>query len=218
MINIRRQNLINLIGKYPTQQAFADTIGVTNGYVSQLVRGHREIGEKIARKIEAILGLPDLFLDIESNLGYNNANGSFQETIKLGRFTRVPVIGMIRPNGNVWEGLEMNSQGSGFINYPTKDVKAYAIRCTGDALKPRIKDGEYVIIEPEMPVLSGDEVAILSLEGKYIMQTFEYIRENKLYYTSINEDTLKESMELSLIEGYYLIAAIVKAINFYPAT
>jgi len=216
MINIRRQRLVQLISKYPTQQKLADEIGVTNGYISQLVRGHREIGEKMARKIEAKLGLADGYLDNDECLDYTSANGN-HEVIKLGRFTRVPVVGMIRPNGSTWEGMEMNSLGDGFINYATKDLKAYAIRCMGDALKPRIKDGEYVIIEPDMPVLSGDEVAILSLDGEYMLKTFEYTRNGKLYYTSINEDTLKESIELDQIKGFYLISAIVKAINFYPA-
>ncbi|MDD5353443.1 MAG: S24 family peptidase, partial [Candidatus Omnitrophica bacterium] len=105
----------------------------------------------------------------------------------------------------------------GIITYPTQDTDAYAIRIDGDALKPRIKHGEFIIVEPNTKVESGDEVIIKSKDGRLLVRTFEYIRDGRLYYTSINENVLKAVISLEAIEGYFFIAAIVKAAQWYVA-
>lgn len=38
--------------------------------------------------------------------------------------------------------------GDGRINWPTRDPNAYALRCKGESMKPRIRHGEFVVIEP----------------------------------------------------------------------
>lgn len=65
---LRRNNLRKLIGpegKYPTQAEMAQALGVTEGYLTQLI-GHRpirKVTEPTARKFEYKLGLRTGSLD-----------------------------------------------------------------------------------------------------------------------------------------------------------
>lgn len=55
--DIRRQNLKKLISAYFKDQSdFADKADMDASYLSQMLNGHRNIGEKTARKIEHKLG------------------------------------------------------------------------------------------------------------------------------------------------------------------
>jgi len=60
---IRLNNLRRLVAGYESQQAFAEVAGLSVQYLNQLLGGHRNIGEKTARKIEVALRLEVGWLD-----------------------------------------------------------------------------------------------------------------------------------------------------------
>jgi len=60
---IRVRNLRKLISEFGSQAKLADAVGCTPSVISQLITGHRDIGEKLARKIEEGAGKPALWLD-----------------------------------------------------------------------------------------------------------------------------------------------------------
>ncbi len=63
----RLQNLRRLVSDCDSQQAFADSDGLSVQYLNQLLTGHRNIGEKTARKLEQSLRLESGWLDHGSN-------------------------------------------------------------------------------------------------------------------------------------------------------
>jgi plasmid maintenance system antidote protein VapI len=84
--DIRRHNFQKIADKYETQSVLADELEFSSAYVSHLITGHRNIGEKTARKIETKLKLHYLALDdiyiTEETLGNNeNYSNKIQETI-----------------------------------------------------------------------------------------------------------------------------------------
>jgi transcriptional regulator with XRE-family HTH domain len=70
MSEIRQINFQKAVNSYPSQEAIADILGVTPGYISQLITGHRAMGEKTARKFEKKLKLPINTFDIDSSKEY----------------------------------------------------------------------------------------------------------------------------------------------------
>jgi len=62
---IRVRNLRKLISEFGSQAKLADAVGCTPSVISQLITGHRDLGEKLARKIEEGAGKPLLWLDGE---------------------------------------------------------------------------------------------------------------------------------------------------------
>ena len=63
MTEIRLHNLRRIVSRYETHQAVASEAGLSGQYLNQLLSGHRNIGEKTARKIERALRLTPGELD-----------------------------------------------------------------------------------------------------------------------------------------------------------
>lgn len=87
---IRVNNLRSLVRRYESQQAFADAAKLGVQYLNQLLKGHRNIGEKTARKIEASLKLDPGWLDHGSadqreESPENGAARLSQRAIKVGQ-------------------------------------------------------------------------------------------------------------------------------------
>jgi DNA-binding transcriptional regulator YdaS (Cro superfamily) len=61
--NIRRNNLLALIRAAGSLTALSTMTGVSAAYLSQVKTGFREMGSKLARKIEAALNLPNGVID-----------------------------------------------------------------------------------------------------------------------------------------------------------
>lgn len=128
------------------------------------------------------------------------------------RFTEVPVVGGAQlGNGGHWTNLQYPvGYGDGYISWPTRDPDAYALRCTGDSMKPRIKDGEYVVIEPNHQFLPGDEVLVVTKDERAMVKTFLYERDGEVMVMSINEEHLPIRFSLSEIESIHYVAGIAK--------
>lgn len=151
---------------------------------------------------------------VETDLLRTVSSESIEPT-KVGtlRFTEVPIIGGAQlGNGGHWTNMQYPvGFGDGYINWPTRDPDAYAVRCTGDSMKPRIKDGEYVVIEPNHQFLPGDEVLVVTKDERAMVKTFLYERDGEVMVMSINEEHLPIRFSLSEIEIIHYVAGIAKS-------
>ena len=59
----RVEILRGLVGSHPSIAAFARTHNVDATYISQILNGHRSLGEKAARKMEQAIGLAEGFFE-----------------------------------------------------------------------------------------------------------------------------------------------------------
>lgn len=127
-------------------------------------------------------------------------------------FNLVPVVGNAQlGDGGFWTGMEYPvGIGDGFINWPTKDREAYALKCKGDSMMPRIKNGEYVVIEPNHRFLPGDEVLVVTLDHKVMVKTYLYSRGGVVTFMSINEEHPPIKLDENEIEKIHYVAGIAK--------
>ena len=58
----------------------------------------------------------------------------------------------------------------GWVQIYSDDKDAYALKVKGDSMWPRIQSGEYVVVEPNTVVRSGDEVFVRTVEGKNMVK------------------------------------------------
>lgn len=63
----RLSTLLLLSKEYRSDAAFADAVGISASFFGQIKRGERNVGEKLARRIEVNLGLQPGSLDLISN-------------------------------------------------------------------------------------------------------------------------------------------------------
>jgi transcriptional regulator with XRE-family HTH domain len=90
VFSMRRRNLMVLIGRYGRQQALADAAGLSVQYVNQMLSGHRNIGEKTARKIEAALQLGFGWMDVDSS----NSPAVVGDAVKIAAGDEVVNVGI----------------------------------------------------------------------------------------------------------------------------
>ena len=123
IVEIRRQNMLSLIGEYKRQSDFADAIGKPASYISQIKRGVTPKGKEIsmgkdfAREIESALNLPPGWMDLVHTPEAENA-----EHIIVGQPTQYPLVKV--------DYLDMcASCGSGYINedYPEAFTQSFTL-------------------------------------------------------------------------------------------
>ncbi len=140
------------------------------------------------------------------------------EPIPVTGWRGVPVVGMAQLGDNgFWADVEYPvGQGDGFVDVPTKDKDAYAIRCSGDSMRPRIKDREFVVIEPNHPIEPGDEVLVKSKDGRVMVKEFLYKRSGRVHLISTNEQHGTISFADEEIEKMHYVGWIAKPSAWRP--
>jgi phage repressor protein C with HTH and peptisase S24 domain len=180
--------------------------------VWQWLFGRRDVGEKLARSIESSLRLPVGALDQPMGAQVMEP-GVIYDTGTL----RVPVVGTAELGDNGFH-TELDypvGHGDGFIAYPTSDPNAYALRVKGDSMRPRIKPGEFVLIEPNTAPQPGEEVLVRTRDGRVMVKVLDFQRNGVVQLSSVNEEHRPMTLEATEIERLHYVAAIVKAAMYY---
>lgn len=130
----------------------------------------------------------------------------------------IPVRGMAQLGDNgFWVPIEYPAgHGDGYIDFPTGDPDAYALKCVGDSMLPRIKDGEFVIVEPAREALPGDEVLVKAKDGRVMVKELAYCRDEKYFLLSTNASHEKISIRCDEVENLHYVVAIVKKAMWRP--
>lgn len=138
--------------------------------------------------------------------------GNAEPAPDLAASRRVPVVGTAQLGDNgYWSELEYPTGfGDGCVIAWTNDENAYAIRCRGDSMRPRIKDGEFVVVAPNQPPIPGDEVLVKHVDGRVMVKTFLYERDERLHLVSVNEAHPSVSFPLADVELFSPVVAILK--------
>lgn len=194
-----------------SQAALAREIGKNPTTVSRWFSdGNRKnIGEQVAREIETALGLPRYFLDGAEPTELREPDAPPYIST---RSSQVPVVGTAQlGDSGYWDELQHPpGQGDGFIEYPTRDRNAYALRVKGDSMRPRIRPGEFVIVEPNSVPEPGDEVLVRTRDGRSMVKLFSSRRNGLVELRSVNEDHPPITLEERDIELMHYVGGIAK--------
>jgi hypothetical protein len=138
--------------------------------------------------------------------------------IPITNWKPIPVVGMAQlgDNGH-WSDLEYPvGHGDGYVDFPSRDDDAYALKCQGDSMRPRIRDGEFVIIEPNHAIEPGDDVLVKSKDGRVMVKTFLYQRAGRTHLISVNEAHPPMSFNNDEIEKMHYVAATARPSMWRP--
>lgn len=198
------------------QVKLAEAAGVTKGTVNQWLTGDiKSLKLEYAVGIQERYGWNAVWLVMEKGEKKPKIAHSPDEfnPVPLPPTKRIPVVGMASLGDNgYWADLEIvPGQGDGYLDFPSEDPKAYSLRCKGDSMLPRVKDGEFVVVEPSHPVEPGDEVLVRSHEGKVMVKTFLYARAGRTHLSSTNENHPPIVIDSDKIERVHFVGAIVKS-------
>lgn len=97
---------------------------------------------------------------------------------------------MVKVVGEAFLGIDgavdMIEALEGWVQIYSDDKDAYALKVKGDSMWPRIQSGEYVVVEPNTVVRSGDEVFVRTVEGKNMVKILNKTRDGSYQFTSVN--------------------------------
>ncbi|WP_036412425.1 XRE family transcriptional regulator [Morganella morganii] len=185
----------------------ATAIGSDVGNISRLETNKQGYSENTLIKIASALGVSvaDLFTE----------NTVSQDKIEFVGF--VP-DGMVKVIGEAFLGAEgavdMIETLDGWLNIYSDDKDAYALKVKGDSMWPRIQSGEYVVIEPNTTVRSGDEVFVRTHDGHNMIKVLNKTRDGDYQFTSINNTHQPITIDPLQVDKMHYVAAIVKPTKF----
>lgn len=126
-------------------------------------------------------------------------------------YRTVPVIGMAKlgDDGYFEEQQYPVGHGDGYIDTPTTDPNAYALKVVGDSMFPAIRHGWYVVIEPNLETYNGMIALFKLVDGRKMIK--EMMTSNDGFYTllSINPDHSRITLSQDDIEDIHPVAFIV---------
>lgn len=220
--NIRRENLAALMKTYldenpnSTRAGFAERCGIAPAQLSHLtgVKSYRNIGNNLARKIETSLNLPVGWMDTLQDTSQKTStkdNKKLEFAGKL-RSGKVSVIGeaILGVDGMI----DMVEVRDGWLQIYSSDEEAYGLKVKGDSMYPRIQSGEFVVIEPNTHVQSGDEVFVRTIEGHNMIKIMTKTRDGCYQFSSINNEHKPITLNPREVENMHYVSAIVKATRY----
>lgn len=211
--DIRRGNARMLAeqtdSKHPIK-GLANKLGKPHALMSHYIGKNptKNIGPQIAREIEVAYGHPEGWMDTPH----------FQDTIREQSRTYalpqlIPIKGCAQlGDGGFWETFEYpEGHGDGYIQWYSDDPDAYAVQGIGDSMAPRIRHKEYAIIEPNRTVFNGDEVFVVTSDGRRMVKIFLYFRDDRVHLESTNADHEKIVLLKQEVLTMHYVAGIAKA-------
>ncbi|MFU9135761.1 S24 family peptidase [Erwinia tasmaniensis] len=131
---------------------------------------------------------------------------------------KVPVLGNTQlGHGGYWSDMQYPvGNGDGFLRWPSSDHDVYALKCVGDSMMPRIKEGEFVIVEPNQNFHPGDEVLVVTNNGEVMVKTFLFKRDGFFHLLPVNEDHAPIRIAVQDVTKMQYVAGIAKSSLWYP--
>jgi len=182
-------------------------------------------GEQMLRGLRVMQpptrGTSDTFHPV-ARPGEENSQDDWQEfgpPLSLPEARAVPVVGsaQLGDNGHYVELEYPVGSGDGAVLAITGDANAYAVRCRGDSMQPRLQHGEFAVIEPNHEVMPGDEVLVKSVDGRVMIKRLRYVRDDRAHLDSVNDAAHPPIIiDLRDIAAMHYVAAIVKS-TYYRA-
>lgn len=160
----RKANFSALLASYERDVEFARATGIDPAYVSQIKSGERQVGDKIARRIESKLARPHGWMDQphidEAPASYRVANTAPGPDIR----GLVPLISWVQA-GTWSEAMDLYAPGDGegwFACPNGHGPSTFALRVEGDSMTAAhgssVAAGSIIFVDPEQAggVNNGD--------------------------------------------------------------
>lgn len=204
---LRVEALRRLIGNLKAKE-FADKYDLDASYISQLLNGHRPMGEKAARTLEQKIGLAEGALVMPAQPTKSPTSLDLVPGPEFTRpFRRATIQGtaQLGPNG-FWDALEATD---GWIDVPTADPGAYSLRVKGESMAPAIRNGWVVWCEPNHNLIPGEYVMVRRTNGECMVKELLYENQEEVSLMAVNDGYGRLTIPRKDIEQIHYVGGIV---------
>ena len=186
--------------------------------ISNYERGIREPNLDDLRKMARCLGttVEDLIASKENETPITvsrqteSKSGIESPTGTVGKYRMAPIVGtaQLGPDG-YWEELNYPvGYGDGYLDVPTSDPNAYTLRVKGDSMAPAIRDGWYVVVEPNSSIVPGEYVLVETTDGRSMVKELLWEHGDQVALMSVSEEYGRLTIDRSEIKHIYHVGFI----------
>jgi phage repressor protein C with HTH and peptisase S24 domain len=105
-----------------------------------------------------------------------------------------------------WYALD---EGDGYVEVPSRDPGAYALRLKGESMAPAIRNGWIAVCEPNEPLVPGEYVMIRLHDGQSMVKELLYANDVEVSVMSVNAAYGRMTMAVEEIENIHYVGTIV---------
>lgn len=197
------------------QSELARKVGVTTSGLGHWLNERRTPSIEEIAKILGVVGMNQVMLNSDGSINaVKQINNEQFEYIGVPKDGLVPAVGEIEVNK---EGtLLLKENKNGYIRVESNDPDAYCLCVKGTELEPRIKSGEYILLEPNAEVRNGDDVLVYYKDGNLAIRTLDYYQEDSAEYrlSSINQTERAINASKDSISAIHLISGTLHRTRF----
>lgn len=204
---LRIEALRTLMGGLRTKE-FADRYNLDASYLSQLLNGHRPLGDKAAKNLEDKIGLPGGTLLMPAHAAQEGSALEVRPGPSLTtpfRWAHIKGIAQLKQDGS-WDEL---APMTGWVETTSADISLYSVRVKGDALAPAIRNGWVVWCEPHHPLVPGEYVLVKLKSGESLIKELLYENAEEISLMSVNDSYGRMTLQRAEIDLIHYIGGIV---------
>lgn len=195
--------------------------GVSSSAVSQWLSGETQsLKIEPAVLLERFTGFSALWLakgkgQKKVDAAASHDGPEFAGRARQARF--VPVVGTAKMgNDGYYEEISsVVGAGDGHIEIATEDPNAYGLRVRGQSMFPAIRDGWYVLVEPNGTPQTGEYVLLKLRDGRKMVKELLVRRAASIEVLSVNTQE-RLTFDLAEIEAIHAVAAVVSSSKWRP--
>ena len=198
-----------------TQEELAKLAKVSQSAIHKLCTGKAKQTRKLIEIAAALkvqpqwlaTGLLPKALGMDESV-YNNVTLGIK--IPPDSLVKIPVVGTAQlGDDGYWSEMDYpTGHGDGYVEFYCRDENAYAVRCRGSSMMPRIRDGEFVVLETKTSPIPGDDVLVKHMDGRVMVKRYLYERDGMIHLMSINETYPPLLFPRSDIELFHKVCGI----------
>lgn len=132
---------------------------------------------------------------------------------------RITIVGTARlaegEEGFYEEVSSVPGAGDGHIEIATTDPNAYGLRVRGGSMAPAIRDGWYVLVEPNARPAVGEYVLVKLLSGQKMVKELLYQRQDSIEVLSVNSGQ-RRTIYMEELDSIQAVAAVVSPSKWKP--
>lgn len=183
-----------------SQEQMAERLGVTQGAIGHWLKGIREPKLEMINRMLSELGLPELTIPGESSELVPGPQLS-----RPFRAARILGTAQLGPDG-YWDAL---AASDGYVDVPSSDPDAYALRVKGDSMTPAIRNNWVVWCEPNHALIPGEYVMVRRTNGECMVKELLYENELEVSLMAVNDGYGRLTIAREEIEQIHHVGGIV---------
>lgn len=182
---------------------FCQKHDLSQSYLSQIINGHRTLGDKAALNLEEKLQLKAGELTSPQRIDIPN----FENGPELTRWKKTDIVGTAQlGTEGYWSALD---EAEGYVEIISCDPGAYALRVKGDSMSPTIRNNWIIWCEPNHELINGEYVMVKTADGQSMIKELLYQNNMEVSLMSVNQDYGRITIPLEDIEKIHYVGGIV---------